>query len=1035
MKASLLLAVGLAAKACLGLVSAPRYVRQDNVTGSSLQDIVTWDEYSIRVHGERILLLSGEFHPFRLPSPGLWLDVFQKVRALGFSAVSFYVDWALLEGERGSIRAEGVFALEEFFQAATEAGLYLTARPGPYINAEVSGGGFPGWLERVHGRIKTTDQGYLDAITPYIQTIGRIIAKAQITNGGPVILIQPENEYTACVQDEGYTQVNNYSMPDINSSCLQKEYMAYVEEQYRKAGIVMPFIVNDADPVGNFAPGTGVGAVDIYSFDDYPLQWSTAPPNPSDWSTLISPLLSYNETVHEEQSPTTPFSISEFQGGVPDAWGGVGVETSAAYIGPEFERIFYKINYGFRAAIHSLYMHLCYQIFGGTNWGNLGHSGGYTSYDVGAAIAEDRQVSREKYSELKLQSNFLQASPAYLETHPDNGTYGIYTDTTSLAVTRLAGNPTNFYVVRHGELTSQESTSYKLRVDTTAGSLSIPQLGGSLSLHGRDSKIHLVDYNVGNASLIYSTAELFTWKQTGSKSVVVLYGGEDELHEFAVSASIGKPTSIEGDSLKIQQTNSTTVIQWAVQPSRRVVRLGNTLEVHLLWRNEAYNYWVLDLPVPGAIGRHVSQSHTNRSVIVKAGYLLRTANLNGTSLYLTGDINSTTTLELISSPQPVTSIFFNSQRVQTTVTSGRLTGTLAYHKPNISLPDLSTLDWHYINTLPEVHDPTYNDDLWTPCTHTTTANPRNLTTPTSLYASDYFYNGGSLLYRGTFTATGNETSLYLLTEGGYAYGHSVWLNNTFVTSWLGNPASLYSNQTITFPSSFTPGTTYTLTILIDHLGNDENFPANGEFMKDPRGIIDYTLHGRDDKSAISWKMTGNFGGEHYADLTRGPLNEGAFFAERKGYHLPGAPMEEWSERSPFVGLPEDARPGVGFFATKFDLAIPDGYDVPISVVFGNSTRVGGDGSGPARFRSELFVNGWQFGKYVNHIGPQLSYPVPEGILNYNGSNYLAVTLWAMDEESFKLDGLRLQANAVVQSGYRKPGLVMGEEYKERVDSY
>lgn len=589
---------------------------------------------------------------------------------------------------------------------------------------------------------------------------------------------------------------------------------------------------------------------------------------------------------------------------------------------------------------------------------------------MGAAIAEDREVIREKYSELKLQSNFLQASPAYLESHPENGSYGIYADTTSLAVTRLAGNPTNFYVVRHGELTSQESTSYKLRVNTTAGSLTIPQLGGTLSLNGRDSKIHLVDYNVGNVNLIYSSAELFTWKQTGSKSVVVLYGGEDELHEFAVPVNIGKPTFIEGDDLQIQQINSTTVIQWAVQPSRRVVHFGNTLEVHLLWRNEAYNYWVLDLPVPGAIGRHVSQSHANRSVIVKAGYLLRTAELTGTALYLTGDINTTTTLELISAPQPVTSIFFNNQSVQTSVTSGRLTGTLTYQKPNISLTDLTTLDWHYLDTLPEVRDSTYNDDLWTPCTHTTTANPRNLTTPTSLYASDYGYNGGSLLYRGTFTATGNETSLYLLTEGGYAYGYSIWLNNTFLTSWLGDPLYMFSNQTVTIPSSLTPETTYTLTILIDHLGNDENFPANGEFMKDPRGILDYTLHGRDDKSAISWKLTGNFGGEHYADLTRGPLNEGAFFAERKGYHLPGAPVEKWTKRSPFEGLPEDEAPGVGFFATTFDLNVPDGYDVPIGVVFENSTTVG-DGSEPARFRSELFVNGWQFGKYGMLASPVL----------------------------------------------------------------
>ena len=110
----------------------------------SLQDIVTWDQSSIFVRGRRILFYSGEFRPFRLPVPSLWLDVFQKIKALGYSGVSFYTYWALLEGQQGDFRAEGIFDLQPFFQAASEPGLYLLARPGPYINAEVSGGGYPG---------------------------------------------------------------------------------------------------------------------------------------------------------------------------------------------------------------------------------------------------------------------------------------------------------------------------------------------------------------------------------------------------------------------------------------------------------------------------------------------------------------------------------------------------------------------------------------------------------------------------------------------------------------------------------------------------------------------------------------------------------------------------------------------------------------------------------------------------------------------------------------------------------------------------
>ena len=58
-----------------------------------LQNLVTWDEHSLFVRGERIMIFSGEFHPFRLPVPDLWLDIFQKLKSAGFSAVSFYTHW------------------------------------------------------------------------------------------------------------------------------------------------------------------------------------------------------------------------------------------------------------------------------------------------------------------------------------------------------------------------------------------------------------------------------------------------------------------------------------------------------------------------------------------------------------------------------------------------------------------------------------------------------------------------------------------------------------------------------------------------------------------------------------------------------------------------------------------------------------------------------------------------------------------------------------------------------------------------------
>lgn len=133
-----------------------------------LQDIVTWDEHSLFINGERLMIFSGEFHPFRLPVPSLWPDVLEKIKAIGLNTISIYVNWALLEGNPGEFLAEGVLDYDAFLTAAGEAGLYVIARPGPYINAESSGGGFPGWLQRVQGHLRTNASDYLAATDKYV---------------------------------------------------------------------------------------------------------------------------------------------------------------------------------------------------------------------------------------------------------------------------------------------------------------------------------------------------------------------------------------------------------------------------------------------------------------------------------------------------------------------------------------------------------------------------------------------------------------------------------------------------------------------------------------------------------------------------------------------------------------------------------------------------------------------------------------------------------------------------------------------------
>lgn len=593
-------------------------------------------------------------------------------------------------------------------------------------------------------------------------------------------------------------------------------------------------------------------------------------------------------------------------------------------------------------------------MYGGTNWGNLGYHGTITSYDYGGAILEDRQF-REKYYELKLEANFLKVSPAYLTATSEMVTTNM-TSSPAISVTKLVGkqNNTNFYVLRHTDFTSTASTEYTLNLNSSLGLREVPTMANrQLVLNGRDSKMFVTDYDINGINMFYTTSDVYTWtKRPNGGRVIVLYHGPGEFHEAAFPISLANQSSVEGNgSVDVVQEENAWIIYWNATDDRAIVTLGS-LEVHILPREEAYNYWAVELPMDSPIGNFSSPSKD--LVLVRAGYLVRTAAIQGDELHITGDLNASTTIELISSPTEVNALFFNGQKLDITGNQTRLTGTITMPTlATIALPSFSRSDWKYINTLPELND-SYSDNLWTDASLNATNNSRALTTPTSLYAGDYGFDTGSLIYRGHFTATGSESNFSLTTNGGAGFAHSVWLNETFLGSFIGASGIQEENQTLNFPVNLQPNTENIITVLIDHMGQDESGPGTDGY-KYPRGILGYTLASHN-ASDVTWKLTGNFGGENYTDLVRGPRNEGAMWAERQGFHLPGAPIDSWEIRSPTDdGLLEA---GVGFFVTNFTLDVPSGWDIPMSIVFnGTANAVGGN------YRVQFFINGWQFGKY------------------------------------------------------------------------
>ncbi|RCI08598.1 hypothetical protein L249_4730 [Ophiocordyceps polyrhachis-furcata BCC 54312] len=1008
MKPSTTLLAALALPLCDAFSLAGRPVNLVEVDKRApLQNLVTWDDQSLFIRGERVFMFSGEFHPFRLPVPSLYLDIFQKIRALGFNMVSFYVDWALVEGKPGEFRAQGIFDLEPFFEAAKEAGIYLLARPGPYINAEVSGGGFPGWLQRINGVLRTDAGDFLGKTDNYMANICAIIAKHQITQGGPVVLFQPENEYSY-----------GKDIPFPNGN-----YMQYVIDQARKAGIVVPMINNDIGPVGYYAPGSGRGAMDIYA-------------NPSIW-----PFYKFHtdrHLLHMMYSPSTPFSLVEFQGGSYDPWGGNGLDQCAALINHEFERVYYKNNIAAGVRIFSLYM-----IFGGTNWGNLGHPGGYTSYDYGACIRENRVVDREKYSELKLEAEFLRVSPGYLVTTAGNTTKGVYSPNENITVTPLlAQNTASFFVVRHTDFANTGSTAFTLRLPTSAGILTIPQSGGALTLLGRDSKVMVTDYPVGDYSLLYSSAEVFTWKKfAADKTVLVLYGGRPgETHEFAVRGDGQQQVRLlEGDDGVMANllAGVAVVVKWKTTTGRQVVKIGH-LVIHLLDRNSAYKYWVPVLPSNGS--SYGSSVMNPESLIINGGYLIRSAAINGPRLSLKADFNTSTPLEIIGVPPGVSQLSVNGQQTRYSVSAlGDWIAEPDIGIPKVFVPDLSALPWRRIDSLPEIQ-PGYDDSAWPVADKQRSSNSAfPSTTPVSLYGSDYGFHTGTLVFRGHFTAKGNEASLYLRTSGGTAFASSVWLDGTFVGSFKNAEVADDNNSTYRLPpltGNNDVGAHHVLTVVVDNTGLNEVTNSGTETMKAPRGILSYALlssDGRPSGTEISpWKLTGNLGGEDYVDESRGPLNEGGLFFERQGYHLPGPPGSEFDKGSPMEGL---RGAGITFYAAPLTLNYPDKYDIPFTTRTSSSSSSTFSTATKSDYRATLFVNGFQFGKYASNIGPQSEFPVPEGILNYRGTNWIGLAVWALDPSGAAVPTFRLKAGTAVVTGREPVYLVNGTGYSHRPGAY
>jgi beta-galactosidase GanA len=423
------LAFALTLTLAAGMRAAPvRAAAKSTVAGRTAHTI-TWDHYSLMIDGKRVFIYSGSLHPFRLPSPSLWLDVLEKMKAAGFNTVTSYFDWGYVSPAPGVYDFSGVRNIDRYLADAAKVGLYVIARPGPYINAEHDGGGFPGWLARMAGTPRTTDPTYLRYALQWLHEVDPIIARHQLTNGtGTVIATQVENE----IYDSDTTDGQNY--------------MAALEHQMRTDGITVPLSGND-----NSSFVTGPGAVQLPGFDSYPLGFDCS--SPTTWPDQVP-----DEQGYHLSNPNSPLYFPEFQGGSFDPWGGAGYDKCRELTGSQFEKVYYDNNIAAGSTMMNFYM-----TFGGTSWGFMPCTCVYSSYDYGSAITEARQLT-DKYNQQKLIANFLQAATPLTKTDelpvapPSNP---------NLTVLGRA-NPDNRFellTLRHADTTSTTTETTHLALD------------------------------------------------------------------------------------------------------------------------------------------------------------------------------------------------------------------------------------------------------------------------------------------------------------------------------------------------------------------------------------------------------------------------------------------------------------------------------------------------------------------------------------------------------------------------------------------
>ena len=320
-------------------------------------------KHTFTLGGEAFLLdskpfriISGEMHPARIPAE-YWRHRIQMAKAMGCNTVSVYIFWNHHEAREGiyDFRSDNR-DISRFITMASEEGLWVIIRPGPYVCAEWEFGGLPPYLLRQPGiKIRCLDPVYMKAVERYISRLADELRPHLVTNGGPVLMIQIENEYGSYGNDRNYLEA--------------------LKEIWIKSDIDVPFFTGDGPTEymleAGTLPGCAVGLDSGSSEKDFELAGI--------------------------MNPGVPVFSSETYPGWLTHWGEDWARPDTSEL---LKEVKYLMDTGKSFNFYVIHGGTNFGFTAGANSGGKGYEPDLTSYDYDAPINEQGNVT-PKYMALR----------------------------------------------------------------------------------------------------------------------------------------------------------------------------------------------------------------------------------------------------------------------------------------------------------------------------------------------------------------------------------------------------------------------------------------------------------------------------------------------------------------------------------------------------------------------------------------------------------------------------------------------------------